>query len=158
MCEYQHIIINLNGGVAGKWNTAFMSLGKYYDSIDEILHSMSEYLGISEEDDYGFDEDMDDDDFIDEPCCTRADVCACGNILENYIDNLITVSKSPTDEAILKFVEKTVKKLNKLNEKCEYELIEATQSDDICDLIHNAAVEAGLCDIPDNVADEWRDF
>lgn len=145
--------------MAGKWNTAFMSFGKYYDSIDEILHSMFDYLGISDDDDYDYDEDDDGDfDFFDEPSCTRADVMSCGSILENYIDNLATISQSPTDEAILKLVEKTVKKLNKLNERCEYELIEATQSDDICDLIHNAAVDAGLCDIPESVADEWRDF
>ena len=98
-----------------------MSLSNYYDKIDEITASMSEYLGISG-DDYDM-SDFDDDDFIDEACCTSTDIDTCANILENYIGNLTTVSKDPSDELIVELVEKTVKKLNRLNEKCEYELI-----------------------------------
>lgn len=134
-----------------------MSLSNYYDTIDEIVNTMAEYLGLPEED-YDMSEPDEDEDYIDDVCCTRADVDMCGSILENYIDNLITISKSPDDEKIMNLAEKTVKKLNKLNEKCEYELIEATQSDDICSFIHDAAVEAGLATDCENIADEWRDF
>lgn len=134
-----------------------MSLSNYYDSIDEILNTMADYLGIPE-DDYGMSEFDEDEDYINDVCCTRADVDTCGMILENYIDGLITVSRSPDDEQIMKLAEKTVKKLNKLNEKCEYELIESIQSDDICTFIHDAAVEAGLNTDCENIADEWRDF
>ncbi len=134
-----------------------MALSNYYDEIDKIVASMSEYLGLSE-DDYDDLSDFDIDSYIDEPCCTYSDIDTCGNILENYIGNLTTISKDPDDERIMALVEKTVKKLNKLNEKCEYELIEAVQGDDICEFIHNAAVEAGLVEHGENVADEWRDF
>ncbi len=133
-----------------------MSLSNYYDRIDEITVSMSEYLGLSD-DDYGM-SDFDEDDFVDEPCCTMADVNTCANILENYIGNLTTIAKDPTDELIMELVEKTVKKLNKVNEKCEYELIDETQGDEICEFIHDAAVEAGLQEYGANVADSFRDF
>lgn len=140
-----------------------MAVAKFYDDIDGILDSMADYLGLEDEDDYyddifGDDEDDDDDDYIDDAVCTRDDVEKCGIILEKYLDELSDIEKDPHDEPIMKAVEKAVKKLNKLNEACECELLESTISDDICDFIHNAAVEAGLSDIPDNVCDEWREF
>ncbi|MBO4423221.1 MAG: hypothetical protein J5879_07265 [Clostridia bacterium] len=141
-----------------------MAVAKFYDDIDIIINEMIEYLGVEEEDDYFddlFDDDgieEEDDDLIDDTVCTMEDVDKCSAILEKYIDDLTTISKKPDDAAIMKAVENTVKKLNKLNEACECELIESTISDDICDFIHNAAVEAGLSEIPENVCDEWREF
>ena len=140
-----------------------MAVGRFYDEIDAIINSMVDYLGIEEEDDYFddlFDEGIEeeDDDLLDEDICTMEDVNKCGDILERYIDELVAISKKPSDAAIMRSVENAVKKLNKLNEKCECELIESTISDDICDFIHNAAVEAGLVEIPENVCDEWREF
>ncbi|MBQ1848229.1 MAG: hypothetical protein II135_09505 [Clostridia bacterium] len=141
-----------------------MAVAKFYDEIDGILDSMTEYLGLQDDDDYYDDifgedeEDDDDDDYIDDVVCTRDDVEKCGVILEKYIDELVDISADPHDEQIMKAVEKTVKKLNKLNEACECELLDSTISDDICEFIHNAAVEAGLSDIPENVCDEWREF
>ena len=142
-----------------------MAVGKYYDEIDPIINNMIEYLGVKEEDDDYFDDLFDednieeeDDDLLDDDICTMEDVEKCSAILEKYIDDLVTISKDANDEAIMKAVESTVKKLNKLNERCECELIESTISDDICDFIHNAAIEAGLKEIPENVCDEWREF
>ena len=139
-----------------------MAVGKFYDEIDGILDSMAEYLGIQEDDDYyddlfGEDED-DDDDYIDDVVCTRDDIEKCCVILVKYIDELTDIAKEPNDDQILKAAEKAIKKLNKLNEACECELLDSTIGDDICDFIHNAAVEAGLADIPDNICDEWREF
>ena len=125
-----------------------MAVGRFYDDIDTIINNMIEYLGVEEE----------DDDLIDDEVCTMEDVEKCSAILEHYIDDLVAISKKPDDAKIMKAVENTVKRLNKLNEACECELIESTTSDDICDFIHNAAVEAGLSEIPENVCDEWREF
>ncbi len=139
-----------------------MAVGKFYDEIDGILDSMAEYLGIQDDDDYYDDlfgeEEDDDNDYIDDVVCTREDIEKCGVVLEKYIDELTDIAKEPNDEQILKAAEKAVKKLNKLNEACECELLDSTIGDDICDFIHNAALEAGLSDIPDNVCDEWREF
>ena len=139
-----------------------MAVGKFYDEIDGILDSMAEYLGIQEDDDYYDDlfgeEEDEDDDYIDDVVCTRDDIEKCGVILEKYIDELTDIAKEPNDDQILKVAEKAIKKLNKLNEACECELLDSTIGDDICDFIHNAAVEAGLADIPDNICDEWREF
>ena len=116
-----------------------MAVGRFYDDIDTIINNMIEYLGVEDEDDY-FD-DLFDDDAIEEE-----DV-----LMSSPFSNEL-------DAKIMKAVENTVKRLNKLNEACECELIESTTSDDICDFIHNAAVEAGLSEIPENVCDEWREF
>ena len=157
MVLYFQLTILFYGGCRETDSFFTMALSNYYDEIDKIISSMSEYLGLSE-DDYDGMSDYDDDSYIDEPCCTFSDIDTCGNILENYIGNLTTISKDPDDERIMALVEKTVKKLNKLNEKCEYELIDSVQGDDICEFIHDAAVEAGLVEHGENVADEWRDF
>ena len=136
-----------------------MSFGKYYRRIDEIVSAMAEYLGVSEDDGYMFDDIYnEDDDLIDDTCCEYSDVQKCGSILESYVDELDGMFADATDEAILKSVEKTVKKLNKLNEKCDYELIDSTQAEEICQLIHEAALDAGFSGVTENVADEWRDF
>ena len=140
-----------------------MAVGRFYDDIDTIINNMIEYLGVEDDDDYFddlFDDDAieeEDDDLIDDEVCTIDDVNKCSAILEHYIDDLVAISKKPDDAKIMKAVENTVKRLNKLNEACECELIESTTSDDICDFIHNAAVEAGLSVIPENVCDEGRE-
>ena len=140
-----------------------MAVGRFYDEIDTIINAMIEYLGVEEDDDY-FDDlfedgiEEEDDELIDDDICTMEDVDKCSAVLEKYIDDLVVISKKPDDAAIMKAVESTVKKLNKLNEACECELIESTISDDICDFIHNAAIEAGLSEVPENVCDEWREF
>lgn len=136
-----------------------MAIGKFYDEIDPILQSMIDYLGIDEDEEEYFDDLFDDDDdLIDEVVVTMSDVEKCGTILEKYIDDLVSLSKNSSDTAILSAAEKAVKKLNKLNETCECELIESTVSDDICNFIHNAAIEAGLVTDEENICDEWREF
>ena len=76
-----------------------MAVGRFYDEIDGILDSMTEYLGIRDDDDddyyddiFGEDDD-DDDDYIDDVICTRDDVDKCGIVLEKYIDELIEIAK-----------------------------------------------------------------
>lgn len=137
-----------------------MSVGRFYDEIDEIIDNMAEYLGVEEEDDFydEFFEEDEDDDLIDDTAVTMEDVEKVGITLEKYIDELVALSKNADDEKIMKAVEKTVKKLNKQNEACECELIEDETSEEICRFIHEAAVEAGLVDVPENVCDEWREF
>ncbi len=138
-----------------------MSIDNFYNDIDTILQSMYDYHGIDKESDSffdDFDDDGDDDDFI-ESACGRSEIEQCGLILEKYIDDLFALSGDElNDGAIMKTVERTVKCINKLNEKCDYELAESSISDEICDFVHRAALEAGLDDAPDNVTDEWREF
>lgn len=138
-----------------------MSIDNFYDDIDAILQDMYDYHGIDRESDGffdDFDDDNDDDDFIDFSC-GRSEIEQCGLILEKYVDDLFALSSEElNDGAIMKTVERAVKSINKLNEKCDYELAESSISDDICEFMHKAALAAGLEDAPDNVADEWREF
>ncbi len=137
-----------------------MSIGKFYDNIDVIMKSMYDYHGIDKDDDDQYCDFQDDDSFDGlETVCTRDDIESSGLILETFIEELFAISNDDvSDPVILKVVEKTVKKLNKLNENCNYELIESSISDDICDYLQSAVIEAGLRDVPECVADEWRDF
>ncbi len=138
-----------------------MCIDNYYESIDSILQALYDYHGISkDEDDYYDDFDTEaSDDYIDSEACGRQEIEQCGLILERYVDELDALKPDETSDAlILKIVEGAVRSLNKLNEKCEYELAESSITDDICDLMHRAALEAGLEDAPDNVTDEWREF
>ena len=132
-----------------------MSFGKYYDEIDTLYDSMTEYLGISADD---FGEDGDTDDLLDEPVCTLADVEKFSAILESYLDTLASLADDPSDEKILGAVESTVTQINKLNEKCDYELIEPLLGDEIWQLIENAAAEVGLSPESGGIPDNLRDF
>ena len=52
----------------------------------------------------------------------------------------------------------TVLKLNKLNEKAGYELIETDQREDICKYIIRAGALLGFNGEDEDVTEEWRDW
>ena len=60
-------------------------------------------------------------------------------------------------EIIMGQVKETVLALNVLNEKCEYELIETDQREDICKFIITAVNVAGL-KTDEDVTEEWREW
>lgn len=58
----------------------------------------------------------------------------------------------------MKIVKKTVLALNALNEKCEYELIETEQREDIAEIIILAGYLKGFNDRDDDITEEWREW
>ena len=109
-----------------------MSLEDLKNSLGEdVLTSMYEYL-IPEE-----------------------DVKTCEEILLEFIDALSRADENK--EIIMGQVKETVLALNVLNEKCEYELIETDQREDICKFIITAVNVAGL-KTDEDVTEEWREW
>ena len=90
------------------------------------LESMTEYLQCQEEDcdeyDAGYSQD---------------EVDECGQILDEYIDTLIALGEDADDKSILRCVQRVVQKLNQLNERCDYQLIEIDQREE---LFHNIII------------------
>ncbi len=87
----------------------------------------------------------------------------CAELLDEYAATLTAIDApvgAKRDKKIMAAVKNVVKALNKLNEKTDYEMLETEERDNICVLIQDAAVEAGLSVLPedDDVTGEWREF
>jgi hypothetical protein len=85
------------------------------------------------------------------------DVRKCEKILLLYLESLEKLS-IPSDKGILAAAKKAVLDLNKLNEKTDYALLETEERENICELIQNSAVEAGLTDPEEDITEEWREW
>lgn len=111
----------------------------------EILRSMRDYL-MSYDEDYV---PSDDDPY------KMSDIDECGQILEDFIDKLNEVQDD--EEQIMDCVKSTVIKLNELNERLDFQLIETQQREDICMFILDATELAGL-ETTQDVTQEWREW
>ncbi len=89
---------------------------------------------------------------------TQKHIDKCEKILNDYIDSLISLEEPKSDKEILKCVKKVVEQLNKLNEKCEFALIETDQREELVPFIQKAAEIAGIASGDDDVTGEWRDW
>jgi hypothetical protein len=90
-----------------------------------------------------------------QPSYTKADVETCINILEDYSSKL-AISKSKIEG--MKVVKSTVEKLNDLNEKCNSELIETSEREQIADIIISESVNKGYSKPDDDITEEWREW
>jgi len=86
---------------------------------------------------------------------TQNDIDCCVNILDDYIDELITLVDRASESAILDSVKKVVLSLNELNENANYSLIEADQKECICQFIQDAATDAGLPQTSTDITKDW---
>jgi len=75
---------------------------------------------------------------------TQDDIDECSMILDEYIDDLVMLKEPKSNEQIVECVEKVIKRLNNLNEKCEFSLIETDQREELVPFIIDAAELAGL--------------
>lgn len=75
-------------------------------------------------------------------------------LIKDYLGQLENVDSK--DEA-MKIVEKTVLALNDLNEKCEYELIETDQREDIAEIIILAGNPKGFNSRDEDITEDWRE-
>lgn len=90
-----------------------------------------------------------------EPNYTQSDVDKCLEILKEYLQKVgDSRSKSEGKEA----VKSAVVSLNKLNEKCDYDLIETGEREQIADIIISAAAEKGYTTLQEDITEEWREW
>ncbi len=96
-------------------------------------------------------------DFIEpgETAYTEKDVEKCMNIIDDYI---INIEKADSKKDAMFIVEKTVILLNEINEKCEYELIETEQREDIAEIIILSGSLKGFNTRDDDITEEWREW
>lgn len=83
------------------------------------------------------------------------DVDLCMNLISDY---LIEMTKVTSKDQAMEAVQKTVLALNDLNEKCEYELIETDQREDICEILILAGNLRGFNSREEDITEEWRDW
>ena len=94
---------------------------------------------------------------------TEKHIQKCADLLDAYAKTLASLGTPvgpKRDKQIMTVVKHLTLDLNKLNRKTAYELLETGERDSICVLIYDAAVEAGLTEIPEDgdVTGEWREF
>lgn len=83
------------------------------------------------------------------------DIAECEAILTEHANVIARVGDR---EAALEKVRATVLKLNALNERCEGELIETDQREDICAFIIRVGYLRGFNDENEDVTEVWRDW
>jgi len=96
-------------------------------------------------------------DFI-EPGTTTYTFKDVDNCMQIISEHLSLIEQTANKEEGLKMVEKTILALNELNEKCDYEIIETDQREDICEIIILAGNLKGYNSREDDITEEWREW
>jgi len=86
---------------------------------------------------------------------TEVNVENCMSIISNY---LTEIEKTNNKVQAMKIVEKTVLELNQLNEKCEHEIIETDQREDIAEILILAGHLKGYNSRDEDITEEWREW
>lgn len=86
---------------------------------------------------------------------TKSDVEKCMSLIDNFLNE---ISKSDSKEVGILSAKKVVFELNELNEKCEYELIETEQREQIVDIIILAGHLKGYNGRNEDITEEWREW
>jgi hypothetical protein len=86
---------------------------------------------------------------------TKSDVEKCMSLIDNFLNEM---SKSDSKEVGILSAKKVVLALNKLNEKCEHELIETEQREQIADIIILAGHLKGYNGRNEDITEEWREW
>lgn len=90
-----------------------------------------------------------------DPSYTQDDVNLCIATLFDYVMKVFATGSK--DEG-MKIVKSTILKLNELNEKCDYSLIETNEREQIAEIIILAGSEMGYNSIDDDITEEWREW
>jgi hypothetical protein len=91
------------------------------------------------------------------PPYTQNDIKDCDTIISNFICDL-RLAQPPSDyAAALAKVKNTVLKLNDLNERCHFSIIETEQREDLCELIIQVVKNAGH-HVDTDITEEWREW
>ncbi|MDO5051948.1 MAG: hypothetical protein Q4E05_03535 [Pseudoclavibacter sp.] len=139
------------GGRQGEGSPAAALRERLETGRDEALRLMYGFLQPEEEDG----EELD-------PGYTEADVAACGRILDAYIARVCGIAASSLPdprrrEQALAAVERAVRELNGLNERCGEGMIETEERERLAEAINDGAVAAGLPGGED-YTEAWREW
>jgi hypothetical protein len=90
-----------------------------------------------------------------DPSYTQDDVNLCIATLSDYV---IKVFATGSKGEGMKIVKSTVLKLNDLNEKCDFSLIETNEREQIAEIIISAGHEKGYNAVDEDITEEWREW
>lgn len=90
-----------------------------------------------------------------EPSYTKTDVEECLKILEEYISELST---STSKDAGMNIVKNSIKKLNRLNDKCNSGLIETSERELIAEIMIFESVKKGYSKPNEDITEELREW
>lgn len=76
-------------------------------------------------------------------------------ILLEYIQS---IDKTTDKTEGLKIVESTVLRLNELNEKCDFQLIETGEREQIAEIIIAIGNKKGYNSLNEDITEEWREW
>lgn len=89
------------------------------------------------------------------PSYTKTDVEQCVKILNEYT---IAISNATSKDEGMKIVKNTVESLNKLNEKCDFELIETSEREQIAEIIISESSKKGYNQSDEDITEDWREW
>ncbi len=110
---------------------------KQLEEIEILKKLMTEYMNLAE------------------PSYTEEDIERCELILTEFIQN---IDKTTTKEDGLKIVQSTILQLNELNEKCDFDLIETNEREQIAEIIIGAGNRKGYNALNEDITEEWREW
>lgn len=110
---------------------------KQIQQIETLKKSMTEYMKSAH------------------PSYTEKDVEQCENILTEYVQSIY---KTSTKDEGLQVVKMTVIKLNELNEKCDFQLIETGEREQIAEIIISTGNLKGYNSLNEDITEEWREW
>ncbi len=94
----------------------------------------------------------------DDPGYTQDDINRCDQSIDTYLASLATTPEDNRNDFILAAVKAASLELNRLNEDCNYRLIETDQREQLCMLIISAANKTGLVSSEDDITLQWREW
>lgn len=90
-----------------------------------------------------------------QPSYSQKDIDFCISLLKDYV---VAVLNSKSKEYAMSLVKTTVLKLNDLNEKTDFSLIETNERERIAEIIILAGNEMGYNDADEDITEEWREW
>lgn len=107
-----------------------------------------------------------EDEIVEPLICLRNEDEDCGfntrqvmelrKLVLGYIKSLAKM-KAPTEEGILKLMQKLTVALNKLNKKTDYCMLESEVGEELCFFIEDVAFECGLPETDEDITEPWRE-
>jgi hypothetical protein len=89
------------------------------------------------------------------PSYSKRDVDECISILNEYTKQ---IAATTTKEQGMQIVKSTILKLNDLNDKCNGELIETGEREQIAEIIILAGNKKGYNAIDEDITEDWREW
>ncbi|MCQ4139530.1 hypothetical protein [Chryseobacterium sp. EO14] len=92
---------------------------------------------------------------VSKPLYSQNDIDECISILSEYTTKIL---KTHSREEAMLIVKSTVLKLNTLNEKCNFSLIETNEREQITEIIILASHKMKYNSLNEDITEEWREW